>query len=148
MKLLRDILYKVGLLEVSGTTNMAITSVVFDSRRVEKDCLFVAVRGTQSDGHAYIDKAIEQGAIAVICEEFPAKISERIAYIKVKDAGEALGIIASNFYDSPSQQLKLIGVTGTNGKTTTTTLLFRLFRAMGQKAGMLTTVKNQINSEE
>ncbi len=148
MKLLRDILYKVGLLEVSGTTNMAITSVVFDSRRVEKDCLFVAVRGTQSDGHAYIDKAIEQGAIAVICEEFPEKISERIAYVKVKDAGEALGIIASNFYDSPSQQLKLIGITGTNGKTTTTTLLFRLFRAMGHKAGMLTTVKNQINAEE
>jgi UDP-N-acetylmuramoyl-L-alanyl-D-glutamate--2,6-diaminopimelate ligase len=148
MKLLRDILYKVGLLEVSGTTNMAITSVVFDSRRVEKDCLFVAVRGTQSDGHAYIDKAIEQGAIAVICEEFPLKISERIAYVKVKDAGEALGIIASNFYDSPSQQLKLIGITGTNGKTTTTTLLFRLFRAMGHKAGMLTTVKNQINAEE
>jgi UDP-N-acetylmuramoyl-L-alanyl-D-glutamate--2,6-diaminopimelate ligase len=148
MKLLRDILYKVGLLEISGTTNMAITSIVFDSRKVEKDCLFVAVRGIQTDGHAYINKAIDSGAVAIVCEEFPTERSERIIYIKVSDAGEALGIISSNFYDNPSEQIKLIGVTGTNGKTTTVTLLFRLFRSMGLKAGMLTTVRNQINAEE
>jgi UDP-N-acetylmuramoyl-L-alanyl-D-glutamate--2,6-diaminopimelate ligase len=148
MKLLRDILYKTSLLEVTGSTNVAITAMAFDSRLVEKDGLFVAVRGTQADGHAFIAKAIELGAAAVVCEELPDEINPKITYVKVADSAQALGIIAGNFYDQPSTQLKLIGVTGTNGKTTTVTLLFRLFRALGYKAGMLTTVANMINSEE
>ncbi|MSP68815.1 MAG: UDP-N-acetylmuramoyl-L-alanyl-D-glutamate--2,6-diaminopimelate ligase [Bacteroidetes bacterium] len=148
MKLLSDILYKTGLVETQGSTNVAITAMTFDSRKVEKDGLFVAVRGTQSDGHDFIDKAISLGAVAIVCEEFPKEIIDRITYAKVVDSSLALGIIASNFYDNPSSSLKLIGVTGTNGKTTTVTLLFQLFRAMGLKAGMLTTVRNMINSEE
>jgi UDP-N-acetylmuramoyl-L-alanyl-D-glutamate--2,6-diaminopimelate ligase len=148
MKLLRDILYKAGLLEVKGSTNVAIMAVCFDSRQVEKDSVFVAVRGTQSDGHAYIAKAISLGAAAIVCEEFPDEISERVAYVKVSDSAAALGHISSNFFDNPSAQLKLIGVTGTNGKTTTVTLLYHMFRTLGAKAGMLTTVRNMINAEE
>lgn len=148
MKLLRDILYKAGLLEVRGSTNVAITALSFDSRKVEKDSLFVAVRGTQSDGHDFIAKAIASGAVAVACEDFPEVMDERVTFVKVSDSAQALGIMASNFFDTPSASLKLIGVTGTNGKTTVVTLLFQLFRAMGFKAGMFTTVRNMINSEE
>ncbi len=148
MKLLRDILYKASLLEVQGSTNVAITAMAFDSRKVEKDSLFVAVKGTQSDGHAFIAKAISSGAVAIVCEELPEQLNEKVTYVKVSDSAQALGIMASNFYDNPSSALKLIGITGTNGKTTTVTLLFQLFRAMGSKAGMLTTVRNMINSEE
>lgn len=147
MKLLKDILYKAGLVEVVGSTNQAITTVCFDSRKVEKDCLFVAVRGTQSDGHRFIEKAIAAGAIAVVCEELPATADDKISYIRVTDSSYALGVISSNFYDNPSSKLKLIGVTGTNGKTTTVTLLFNLFKSLGYKVGLLSTVKNQINSE-
>ena len=148
MKLLSDILYKAGLIEVNGSTNVAITSMTFDSRKVEKDGLFVATRGTQTDGHDFIEKAISLGAVAVVCEEFPATIHEKVSYAKVSDSAAALGIMAANFYDHPSESLKLVGVTGTNGKTTTVTLLYQLFRAMGNKAGMFTTVRNMINSEE
>lgn len=148
MKLLRDILYKAGLLEVQGSTNVAITAMSFDSRKVGKDSLFIAVKGTLSDGHAFIEKSIAAGAVAVVCQEFPAELNERVTYVKVSDSAQALGIMASNFYDNPSAALKLVGITGTNGKTTTVTLLFQLFRAMGFKAGMLTTVRNMINSEE
>lgn len=148
MKLFSDILYKAGLLEIQGSTNVAITSMAFDSRKVEKDSLFVATRGTQVDGHEFIDKAIAAGAAAIVCEEFPKELNEKISYAKVSDSSYALGIMAGNFYDNPSSALKLVGVTGTNGKTTTVTLLFQLFRAMGNKAGMFTTVKNMINSEE
>ncbi|MCX6311016.1 MAG: UDP-N-acetylmuramoyl-L-alanyl-D-glutamate--2,6-diaminopimelate ligase [Bacteroidetes bacterium] len=148
MKLFSDILYKAGLVEVQGSTNVAITSMTFDSRNVEKDGLFVATSGTKSDGHDFIEKAIALGAIAIVCEKFPAELVERITYVKVADSSQALGIMASNFYDNPSGSLKLVGVTGTNGKTTTVTLLFHLFRAMGMKAGMLTTVRNMINNEE
>lgn len=147
MKLLKDILYKVRLVEVEGSTNVAITSISFDSRKIGKDSLFVAVKGTQSDGHAYIDDTIKNGAIAILCEELPEKINSKITYVKVADASVALGIIAANFYDNPSEKIKLIGVTGTNGKTTTVTLLFNLFKKLGYKVGLLSTVKNQINSE-
>jgi len=147
MKLLKDILYKAGLVEVIGSTNLAITSVCFDSRKADKDCLFVATRGTQSDGHKYIEQVIAAGAIAVICEELPANIDEKISYVRVHDSSYALGMIASNFYDNPSSKLKLVGVTGTNGKTTTVTLLFNLFKTLGYKVGLLSTVKNQISSE-
>lgn len=147
MKLLKDILYKVGLTEVNGSTNVAITAISFDSRKIEKDSLFVAVKGTQSDGHKYIDETIAKGAVAVLCEELPQTMNEKITYVKVKDTSLALGIVASNFYDNPSEHIKLVGVTGTNGKTTTVTLLFNLFKKLGYKAGLLSTVKNQINND-
>ncbi|MCW3104552.1 MAG: UDP-N-acetylmuramyl-tripeptide synthetase [Bacteroidetes bacterium] len=147
MKLLKDILYKAGIIEVAGSTNVAITAISFDSRRVEKDSLFVAIKGTLSDGHKYINDTLAKGAIAVLCEEFPAEINEKTTYIKVKDTTAALGIVAANFYDNPSEKIKLVGVTGTNGKTTTVTLLFNLFKKLGYKTGLLSTVKNQINND-
>lgn len=148
MKLLRDILYKTNLQEVHGSTNAAITSITFDSRKVTKDSLFVAVRGVQSDGHGFIEKAIESGALAVVCESLPETLNPKVTYVRVTDSSMALGHMAANFYDQPSESLRLIGVTGTNGKTTTVTLLFQLFRAMGIKAGMFTTVRNMINNDE
>jgi UDP-N-acetylmuramoyl-L-alanyl-D-glutamate--2,6-diaminopimelate ligase len=147
MKLLKDILYKAGIIEVIGSTNVAITALGFDSRKVEKDSLFIAVKGTLSDGHKYIDETIAKGAISILCEEFPEALNERITYIKVKDTTAAMGIVAANFYDNPSEKIKLVGVTGTNGKTTTVTLLFNLFKKLGYKAGLLSTVKNQINND-
>ena len=147
MNLLRDLLYKSGIEEVIGTTGITISSICFDSRKAEKDCLFVAVRGTQSDGHAYINSVIEKGATAIVCEELPKQKLETVTYIKVKNSALALGFISSNFYDNPSQQLKLIGITGTNGKTTTSTLLYRLFRNLEYKCGLLSTVENLINDK-
>ena len=147
MKLLKDILYKAGIVELIGSSNVAIMSISFDSRKIEKDSLFVAVKGTQSDGHQYIAQTIQKGAIAVLCEELPENLSKEVTYIKVKDTSAALGIVAGNFYDNPSERIKLVGVTGTNGKTTTVTLLFNLFRKLGYKVGLLSTVKNQINND-
>ncbi len=148
MKLLSDILYKTGLEEITGSTNVAISHITFDSRNIKKDCLFIATKGTSVDGHHFIEKAIEGGAIAIVCEELPTEIKSEISYVKVKNSSYALGIIADNFFDHPSQKLKLIGVTGTNGKTTTVTLLFNLFRSLGYSAGLLSTVVNKINNEE
>lgn len=145
MKLLSDILYKTRLEEVVGSTNVAISSVAFDSRKVKKDSLFIATRGTTVDGHSYIDKAIESGAVAIVCEELPPNQKPNISYVKVLNSSEALGYIACNFFDNPSEKLKLIGVTGTNGKTTTVTLLFNLFRGLGYNVGLLSTVENKIN---
>ena len=146
MKLLSDILYKVRLEEVVGLTHMAISSMTFDSRKVKKDSLFVATKGTQQDGHVYIDKAIELGAIAVVCEQMPKTKVDTVTYIKVADTSYAMGVMACNFYDNPSEKLKLVGVTGTNGKTTTVTLLFNLFKSMGYSVGLLSTVQNKINN--
>ncbi len=146
MKLLSDILYKTRLEEVIGSTHMAISSVTFDSRKVKKDTLFVATRGTATDGHAYIDKAIEAGAVAIVCEDLPETRKENVTYIKVTDSTHALGFIACNYFDNPSTKLKLVGVTGTNGKTTTVTLLFNLFRTLGYNVGLLSTVQNKINN--
>lgn len=146
MKLLSDILYKTRLEEVTGSTNVAIASVVFDSRKVKKDSLFIATRGTSVDGHGFIDKAIENGAVAVVCEDLPADLKPHITYVKVLNSSAALGYIACNYFDNPSERLKLIGVTGTNGKTTTVTLLFNLFRGLGYQVGLLSTVENKINS--
>ena len=148
MRLLTDILYKAGLEEIIGTTNIAVSSITFDSRKVKKDTLFIAVRGTAVDGHNFIAQAIEAGANSIICEEIPAYKVENISYVKVKDTSYALGIIAANFYDNPSQKLKLVGVTGTNGKTTTVTLLYNLFKSLGYTVGLLSTVKNRIHNEE
>lgn len=146
MKLLSDILYKVRLEEVAGSTHMAISSVTADSRKVKKGSLFIATRGTLTDGHAYIQKAVESGAIAVVCEDIPAERGEGVTYVKVTDSTYSLGIIACNFYDNPSEKIKLVGVTGTNGKTTTVTLLFNLFKSLGYSVGLLSTVQNKINS--
>ncbi len=146
MKLLSEILYKTRMEEVIGSTHMAISSVTFDSRKVKKDTLFVATRGTATDGHKYIETAIQAGAVAIVCEELPEILKENVTYVKVTDSTHALGFIACNYYDNPSQKLKLVGVTGTNGKTTTVTLLFNLFRTLGYNVGLLSTVQNKINN--
>ncbi len=146
MKLLSEILYKVRLEEIIGLTHAAISSVTFDSRNVKKDSLFIAIKGTNVDGHQFISKAIESGAVAIVCEILPETKNENVTYIKVKDAHEALGYIACNFFDNPSQKIKLVGVTGTNGKTTTVTLLFNLFKSLGYSVGLLSTVENKINN--
>lgn len=147
MRLLRDILYKAGIEEVMGTTNVAVTSVCIDSRKVRKDSLFIAIRGTHSDGHDYIPQVVEQGAVAIICERMPEQTAHGVTYVQVRDVRQATGIIACNFYDNPSEKLKLVGVTGTNGKTTTATLLYNLFRGLGYKVGLLSTVRNLIDGE-
>jgi UDP-N-acetylmuramoyl-L-alanyl-D-glutamate--2,6-diaminopimelate ligase len=125
---------------------MAISSVTFDSRKVKKDSLFIATVGTAVDGHAYIQKAIDLGALAIVCEHIPEDRNESITYIKVTDSTFALGIIACNYFDNPSEKLKLIGITGTNGKTTSVTLLFNLFKSLGYSVGLLSTVQNKINN--
>jgi len=145
MKILKDILYGVSLLKAIGSTESEVNAICFDSRKVRPSVLFVAVRGTTSDGHAFIDQAIDLGATSILCEEFPSNFREHINYFLVDNSAKALGIIASNFYDKPSAKLKLVGVTGTNGKTTIATLLFQLFRDLGYKTGLLSTVQNQIN---
>jgi len=127
--------------------DLEIKNVCFDSRKVVEGDVFVATRGTAVDGHDFIAKAVELGAVAVVCETLPEKRSENVVYVQVVDSADALGIMASNFYENPSQNLTLVGVTGTNGKTTIATLLYQLFRAMGYKVGLLSTVCNYINDE-
>ncbi|RIV27313.1 UDP-N-acetylmuramoyl-L-alanyl-D-glutamate--2,6-diaminopimelate ligase [Fibrisoma montanum] len=146
-KSLKDLLYKVSLLATSGSMDAEITNLTIDSRRVGPGSLFVAVRGTVADGHTFIDTAIEQGATAILCEELPANRADQVAYIQVQHSARALGLIAANFYEQPSQRLKLVGVTGTNGKTSVATLLFRLFRSLGYRCGLLSTVQNQIDDQ-
>tara|TARA_R110002012_G_scaffold89061_2_gene218916 strand:- start:69185 stop:70648 length:1464 start_codon:yes stop_codon:yes gene_type:complete len=146
--LLKDILYKVTLETVVGNTAVAITNVHFDSRKVSLNDVFVAVRGTQSDGHDYIAKAVNQGALTIICEELPEQIVNGITYVKVADTSSALATIASNFYGNPSANLKLIGITGTNGKTTIASLLYQLFQKAGYKTGLLSTVKILVDKTE
>ena len=146
MKLLSDILYKVKLEEIIGSTHVAISSIVFDSRKVKKDSLFVATKGAADNGHIYIQKAIESGAIAIVCEEIPKDKNDQITYVKVTDSTYALGVMACNYFDNPSEKLKLVGITGTNGKTTTVTLLFNLFKSLGYSVGLLSTVQNKINN--
>lgn len=148
MNILKDILYKVNLNAVIGSTSVTIHAIHFDSRKVEENDAFVAVRGTVSDGHDYIDVAIKQGAIAIICEALPTSLVDGITYIEVDYSNKALAIMASNYYDSPSDNLKLVGVTGTNGKTTITTLLYQLFKNAGYKVGLLSTVKILVDDIE
>lgn len=147
MKLLKDILYKVGIEAVHGATDIAISNIEFDSRKVALNDVFIAIRGTLSDGHQYIDKALNLGAVAIICEEFPALIINGVTYIKVKDTNEALAYLAANYYDNPSENIKLVGVTGTNGKTTIASLLYQLFKKAGYKVGLLSTVKIMVDNE-
>lgn len=144
---LKDILYKVSLTSAYGDMNVSIESICFDSRQAKPNALFVAVKGTQSDGHDYIAKAVDAGVRAVVCEKLPDTITENVTFVTVKSSAQALGIIASNFCGNPSHQLKLTGVTGTNGKTTTATLLYQLFTSLGYKTGLLSTVENRIGEE-
>lgn len=147
IRVLKDILYKVSLYSVSGATDREINGIFFDSRLVGDGSLFVATIGTQSDGHQFIDKAIEKGAVAIVCQVMPAALKPGITYVQVVNSSAALGIMASNYYGNPSSRLKLVGVTGTNGKTTTVTLLHSLFMSLGYHTGMLSTVENKINQE-
>lgn len=142
---LKDILYKVSLLEVAGTTDIEIESVQFDSRKVKSGALFIAIEGTQADGHQFIDKAIELGAVAIISQKKPEAHKEGITYILVENSARALGLVASNFYGKPSAKLQVVAVTGTNGKTTTVSLLHKLFMELGYNVGLLSTVNNKIN---
>src|SRR5690606_20924002 len=148
MKELKDILYKVTINAVVGSTTMQINSIHFDSRGISKNDVFVAIKGTISDGHQFIDKAMENGAKAVVCETLPSNLQNGITYIEVESASKALAFMASNFFDNPSENLKLVGVTGTNGKTTVATLLYQLFKNAGFKVGLLSTVKIMVDSKE
>ena len=148
MKLLKDILYRAGIEEVIGSTNVAIESICIDSRLAKKFSLFIAVKGTLVDGHKFIETAAEQGALAIVCEELPETLLPEVNYIQVKNSRFAAGVIASNFYDNPSENLKLVGITGTNGKTTCVTLLYELFIQLGYKVGLISTVRNLVNGEE
>ena len=144
---LEPILSNIVIEQKVGHSNREISKVVFDSRKVEAASLFVAVHGTQVDGHRFIEKAIISGATVIVCETLPEKIDESILYIKVANSAAALGMLAHNYYQHPSKKLQLIGVTGTNGKTTTVTLLHRLFSELGYKVGLLSTVENKIGQK-
>ena len=144
MAALRDILYKVGIRTVSGDTAVEITDVQMDSRLVGPRCCFIAVRGTATDGHRYIVDAIGKGAVAIVCEELPTGSFPDTTIIQVQDSAEAAGLIAHQFQGSPSRRVKLVGVTGTNGKTTVATLLYKLFTALDHRCGLLSTVENRI----
>jgi UDP-N-acetylmuramoyl-L-alanyl-D-glutamate--2,6-diaminopimelate ligase len=144
---LKDIVYKVSLLATSGNMETEITSLTMDSRKAGPGSLFIAVTGTVTDGHRFIDKAIEQGAPAILCQELPKDLQPGVAYVKVANSARAMGVMAANFYNHPAKKLKLIGITGTNGKTSTATLLFRLFRSLGYRCGLLSTVQNQIDEQ-
>lgn len=147
MHILQDILYKVHLLEVVGATDIAVSSIAIDSRKVIKGTAFVAIRGVAQDGHDYISKAIELGAKVIVCENMPALQVDGVTYIKVANTSEAVAFMAHQFYDAPSTKIKLVGVTGTNGKTTIATLLFKLFSALGYTCGLVSTVQNQIGDQ-
>ncbi|MFT3884885.1 MAG: UDP-N-acetylmuramoyl-L-alanyl-D-glutamate--2,6-diaminopimelate ligase [Flavobacteriales bacterium] len=146
MKLLKDILYRARLEQVVGSTNAAIERITFDSRAVVPFTAFVAVKGTKSDGHAFIPQAIEQGATAIVCEVLPEKLKDGVAYVRVADAQHALAVMACNFYGEPSKELKLVGITGTNGKTSVATLLYRLYRSLGFKCGLISTVEIRVGN--
>ena len=147
MAALKEIVYKVSLKSVSGNMDNEIKGVFVDSRSVQPGGLFVAVSGTQTDGHRYMDNAIDNGAIAILSEYIPAVPRSNVTYITVRDSASALGHVASNFYGNPSKKLKLVAITGTNGKTTTATLLFQLFRNLGYRVGLISTVNNRINDD-
>lgn len=148
MIILKDILYKVAIEAVKGSTEIAIHNIDFDSRKIEENDAFIAIRGTVADGHEFIETAIQKGATAIICDTFPENIVAGITYVQVKDTNRALAFMASNFFGNPSENLKLVGITGTNGKTTIASLLFQLFKKAGYKVGLLSTVKNVVNDVE
>ena len=144
---LKELVGKLDVLEVKGNLECDICGVQIDSRQVSEGQLFIAVKGTAADGHAYIGKALEQGAVAVLCEDMPVETNENVTYVRVENTEQSVGQVATTFYGDPTSRLKLVGVTGTNGKTTIATVLYELFRAMGHKAGLLSTVCNYIDGE-
>ena len=148
MKNLKDILYQVSINQVFGFTDVEVNSLVFDSRKVQKNDVFIAQKGVRFDGHSYIEKAIYLGAVVIICEDFPTYKREDVTYVQVSDTNLALAIMASNFYNNPSKILSLVGVTGTNGKTTIASLLYQLFKKAGYKVGLLSTVKILVDETE
>ena len=148
MKLLKDILYGVSLTAVSGDTNVMVNHLHFDSRKVEMDDVFVAIKGLITDGHKYIQTAINQGAKAIVCEKLPEILVNGVTYLEVDNGNKALAIMASNFYENPSKNLKLVGVTGTNGKTTVSSLLYSLFKKAGYKVGLISTIKIMVDEKE
>ncbi|WP_152611526.1 UDP-N-acetylmuramoyl-L-alanyl-D-glutamate--2,6-diaminopimelate ligase [Psychroserpens damuponensis] len=145
---LKDILYKVTINAVVGSTSVAINDMYFDSRQVSNGDVFVAIKGSTVDGHQFIDAVIEQGAIAIVCEVLPSHLVDGVTYIEVEDANVALAYMASNFFGNPSENLRLVGVTGTNGKTTIASLLYQLFKNAGYKVGLLSTVKIMVDTTE
>ena len=142
--ILKELLHAVPVIQVEGSLEVEITSVCFDSRKVDAGSLFVAVRGVHTDGHLFVDKVAAAGAVALVVEELPADMLDTVTYLLVNDSAYVLGLIAGNFYGNPSKDLKLVGVTGTNGKTTVATLLFNLFNHLGYQVGLLSTVENRI----
>ena len=144
---LRDILYKVSIRSVAGSTDVEIKGIEIDSRKTKPGSLFIAVRGVAVDGHEFIEKAMEKGAVAIVCENMPAIKKEGIVYVQVENSAVAAGHIAHNFFGQPSEKFKLVGVTGTNGKTTIATLLYKLFTTLGYKCGLLSTVENHIGDK-
>ncbi len=145
---LKDILWKVAIEDVHGSTDVAIEKMEFDSRKVSENDVFIAIRGSISDGHEFIEMAINKGAITIICDVFPEIIVTGVTYIKVNDTNNAMAFMAANYFNNPSQKLKLIGITGTNGKTTIASLLFQLFQKAGYKTGLLSTVKIVVDTNE
>jgi UDP-N-acetylmuramoyl-L-alanyl-D-glutamate--2,6-diaminopimelate ligase len=148
MTQLKDILYKVTINTVLGSTSIAVNSLHFDSRQVSKGDIFIAIKGTHVDGHQFIDAVIEKGAMAIVCETLPDNLIQGVTYIEVENTHEALAFMASNIFGNPSENLRLVGVTGTNGKTTIATLLYQLFKKAGYKVGLLSTVKIMIDNTE
>ncbi len=148
MIILKDILYKVAIEAVKGSTELAINKIEFDSRKIEENDVFVAIRGTVFNGHDFIEKVINQGATVIVCDTLPELIISGITYILVNDTNLALAFLAANYYGNPSKKLKLIGITGTNGKTTVASLLFQLFKKAGFKVGLLSTVKILVDDRE
>ena len=145
--ILQNILYKVSIRTVKGNTNIAINQLLIDSRNVKQGACFIAIKGSKTDGHDFITGAIEKGAAAIVCQTLPEILNDAVTYLQVEDSAEAAGYMSHNFYDEPSLKLKLIGVTGTNGKTTIATLLWKLFTALGYKCGLVSTVQNQVGEK-
>ena len=145
MPVLQDILYKVSIRSIEGQTAHEINDLQIDSRKVQQGSVFIAIKGSSSDGHAFIGTAISKGASAIVCETLPEAREEDVTYVQVENSASAAGYMANNFYGQPSTRIKLVGVTGTNGKTTIATLLFKLFRSLNYTCGLISTVQNQIN---
>lgn len=145
--ILQDILYKVSIHSTKGNNQVDVKNLVIDSRQATPGCCFIALAGTKTDGQSYINAAIEKGALAVVCEQLPEQLIETVTYIQVENAAEAAGVMSHNFYGEPSLKLKLVGVTGTNGKTTVATLLWKLFTSLGYKCGLISTIQNQVGDK-
>lgn len=144
---LEELLKKIPVLEIIGTTGTEVSQIVFDSRQAVENSLYVAMKGTLSDGHSFINSAIEKGAKVIVCEEFPERLQDKVTFIKVADSSKSLGQLASNFYGNPSEKLTLIGITGTNGKTSVATLLYDIFEILGFKSALISTVEYKIAGE-